>query len=276
MKKLLIIILLFGGSLPLVFSQQNTKSNFSLDYGPLYMMRQNTSISSLIYKDWSGINGRLSYWHEGKFIHGSHVRMTNSKVFIAEPFEFYRNSVNEEPLEKFKHSFTSLDFAYWFGKELYTSTYIDFLGGFREMNNLQIGDYANVGDTNFGYNFTFTLDSWVQTRINLNEKHALNSKLAFQILGFQARSPYLGQNAEYFENTKSRKPLLTVIEFTKDGKWASWGNMQNLDFELGYKYQVTPILDLGVTYLLYFNMSQDPRPFTSIVSNFYLSTSINF
>jgi hypothetical protein len=113
-------------------------------------------------------------------------------------------------------------------------------------------------------------------RYQLNDKIVVSSNLYLPIFSYQARSPYLAQNGEYFENASSHKPLTTVKEYVKDGQFVSWNKSQIIDYDIAFAYNISPKWDVGLKYLFSANFNQDPHELSSFENYIYLTTALKF
>jgi hypothetical protein len=259
-----------------LFSQNEHNSSLTLNAGIGNLMRQDLSFSPLIHETWSPVNFALIYKKSKKMEQQLYIKFGSYKPIASEEFNYTSFFTGDEQNVTFPHDFALIDLNYSLGKVVVTKDKWDLTVGGRSKNRLNPSAY-NYGTAGlFGYYFSFGIDAWVKFEYNLQEKHHIESNLSFPLATFIARSPYMSQDDEHFENFASHKGLKTIASYIQDGAWHYWDKSQHMDLDVSYYYTLSDKWDIGGSYWLSMNFNQDPTKFASIENVLYLSVKFKF
>lgn len=276
MKKRFYLLCVIAGLLFILSKAQAQKNNtIGLDWGYGHLARQNLSFSTLINKGSSPINIQLSYLHTGKWNHSVNSRFSLYKTMENEPYIFYWDTFDHE-YETFPNQYVFLDINYKISRSIITTPKWDVQLGARERNRFQLADYAHGFVTNFSYFFLFGVDAHIGTDYSIDEKQNFGINIYLPLFSHESRPPWASQDGEYFYNSRSHKPIPTVVEYIKRGSFSSWNRTQIFDIDIDYEYQINDSWSFGTKYLLSMNFSQEPRPLSSIDHVFYLTSKYHF
>ena len=186
---------------------------------------------------------------------------------VGDSFTYLDNhSITGEEIvfETIPHNFNILDLDYSIGFRASSNSQSELVVGPKVRNLLNQGNFE-YGPSGIGYYyFTFGLDFWARYQYRVGDDHLLNAELSLPVLAWVARSPYLGQDSNYINNSSPLSSLAIVGNYIKDGALQSWGKFQRVDLKLGYTYEVNSRLNLQADYNLNFNKTDVPSGYTSI------------
>ena len=272
-------ILILGITLLLYQSNsyaQSEKTNYlGLHWGVGNLQRQDIRFSPFIFKPWSAFNLGLSYEHTGKQFHRVYARFGWYKAMVGEPFKFI-DTIEDPPIETetLPHNFNILDLDYTLGFSLKKSAKSAFWLGGKMRNLINQGPYEYGPSAIGSYNFNFSLDVWSGYSYSFSDKHSLKAELSLPFITWVASSPYLGQDSNYINNSSSLSVMKILGRYIADGELQSWGTIQRVDLQLGYKYRLSERWIMKAEYNLHFNTSNRPQPFTSIENVLLLGAQI--
>ena len=247
------------------YSQEIKTNSLTLNWGVGSLQRQDINFSPFNIKSWSGLNLGLVYEHSGKQYHRVYSRFGGYTGFYEGSFT-YDTYIDEElrQVETLPHSFNILDLNYTLGFKVKSTDKVEVLVGGQVRNLLNVGDYE-YGDSGIGfYNFAFGIDAWTGVKYKLSEKHTLGAELSLPLFSWVTRSPYLGQNDEYFADVAKNKVFDSIGNYIRRGELQSWGGFQRVDFQINYSYLLSDRWSLKATYNLNMNFSKIPQSYTSI------------
>ena len=255
---------------------QDAKTNLlGIHWGTGNLQRQDIRFSPFIHKPWSAFNLGLSYEHTGKQFHRVYARFGWYKSMIGEPYA-YTNTIEDPPkqVETLPHNFNILDLDYTLGFSLKKSAKSAFWLGGKMRNLINQGPYEYGPSAIGSYNFNFSLDVWSGYSYSFSDKHSLKAELSLPLITWVASSPYLGQDSNYINNSSSLSVMKILGRYIADGELQSWGTIQRVDLQLGYKYRLSERWIMKAEYNLHFNTSNTPQPFTSIENVLLLGAQI--
>ena len=268
---LLLFLWTFNG-----YSQDAKTNSLTLNWGVGNLHRQDVNFSPFIHKSWSGLNLGLVYEHTGKQYHRVYSRFGRYTAFHEGPFTYNTEEKGElKQVETLPHSFNMLDLNYTLGFKVMSSEKVTILLGGQARNLLNIGDYE-YGNSGIGfYNFAFGIDVWSSAKYKLSDKHSLGAELSLPIFSWVTRSPYLGQDDQYFRDVAKNKVFDSIGNYLRRGELQSWGGFQRVDFQMNYTYALSEKWNLKATYSLNMNFSKTPQSYTSIENVLMIGAQIN-
>lgn len=278
MKKILIIILLvtvfIQGS---IYAQVEKTNAISLSWGIGNLKRQDVNFSPFIINPSSATNVSFAYEHMGKVYQRVYTRFGNYSDTYDDPFNYLGDIDGQtESLETLPHTFNILDLNYTLGYKTISNEKLTLLVGGQLRNLLNVGDY-NYGESGIGYyNFAFGLDLWSSLDYSLTDKHYVGTELSLPVVSWVTRSPYLGQDDEYFKAVAKNKVFNSIGNYIADGELQSWGSFQRVDFQLKYRYAINDKWSMKASYNLSMNFSKIPQSYTSIENLFQFGAQLNF
>lgn len=275
MKKILITILLVTVFLQGSTYAQVAKTNaISLSWGIGNLKRQDVNFSPFTVNPSSPLNVSFAYEHTGKVFQRVYTRFGNYSDSYSEPFNYLSDI--EGQVGTLPHTFSILDLNYTLGFKVVSDKKLTLLVGGELRNLLNIGDY-NYGESGIGfYNFAFGLDLWSGLEYRLTDKHHIGAELSLPLVSWVTRSPYLGQDDQYFENVAKNKTFDSIGNYIADGELQSWGSFQQFDFQLKYRYAISDKWSMKASYNLSMNFSNIPQSYTSIENLFLFGAQLNF
>jgi hypothetical protein len=274
MKKILITLLLVTVFLQgRTYAQVEKTNAISLSYGIGKLKRQDVNFSPFIFYPTSSLNVSFAYEHTGKVFQRVYTRFGNYSD-SSEPFNYLSDI--EGQVGTLPHTFSILDLNYTLGFKAISNDKLTLLVGGQLRNQLNVGDY-NYGESGIGYyNFAFGLDLWSGLDYRLAKKHHIGAELSLPVVSWVTRSPYLGQDDQYFENVAKNKTFDSIGNYIADGELQSWGSFQRFDFQVKYRYAISDKWSLKASYNLSMNFSNIPQSYTSIENLVLFGAQLNF
>jgi hypothetical protein len=250
------------------------QSSLSLNWGPGYLKRQDLTFSPLIHDSWSPLNLMLEYRRSGKMEQSLQLRFGQYQPIIGEAFDY--ESFYEGNIATYPHSFMLIDLNYALARRVVDGENYQLSVGGRLHNRLLPSDYVFANFSSIGYYLSFGLDLWLQSRIELWERHYFDAQLAVPFLSWNARTDYLWHTDEYFGEIYSHNGFTTFGNFVKGGSLQSWDKAQRIDIDLEYGYRLSDKWDIGARYGLTTDFNQDPTRFSQVVHQFYFTGRLKF
>ena len=279
MKRISIVLsAIFLSSLSLwAQSAQESSSSLRLNWGMGKIKTQDLIYTPVLHEEWSPFNLAVTYSHSHRLVHRVYVKFSRYTPSVVEPYTFYWDTPDELSTTG-THQFNILDLNYSLGRPVLSGNKLSLVLGAGSRNRLHQSSYGYGPDwlSHFGYYFSFGLDIWSQMSCAIGNSSRLSMNLALPLFAYITRSPYMGQNDDYFENAFSHKPIPTLMAYIKDGEFQSWGQSKSLDFDLSYEYGISEKWSLGATYWLSMNFNSYPVPFRSVEQIISLSATFNF
>jgi len=247
----------------IAFSQQ---SELSLRIGPGFYDLQDQIFSPFVHHDQSFLNLGLQYdWSKKKdqFIG---LEFGSYDPILVPSYTYNDTSVT------IPNSITLVNLTYGLGKKMKVKREGDAftVGGFFEADVEAITWYfawANTG----GYMAPFSLGIWTEYQYQLTPKSKLTGKVLLPLVSLVARSPYLQNDDEYIQNNFEHNGFKTFFEYLGDGDVKTLNRIQQLEFNLGYQYQLSERWSIGGQYAFRFMHASKPRNFLSYRNTFYLN-----
>lgn len=273
MRKILLSTLIWLVALNCFGQGQNRKNILTLNFGPSYLARQDLIFSPMIHKNLSFLNVGIDYAREGKIFQKASLRYGNFNPEVSAPYDF---TIHGASHTAYPHSFNFIDVDYLIGKRLKESqkSIITFGGLF--FMDVQAMNYVYGRVSSFGYYSTFGLGVFGKYRYTISKKSNLTTTLQLPLMAWLARSPYLVNDDEFIENTYSHSGFKTFMSFIGDGKLVTWNRLQTFDFDIKYTYALNEKWVLGVTYLIEFIHSSQPRNLLSYRQSIYFNANFRF
>lgn len=266
---LLLCIWSFNG-----YSQDGKTNSLTLNWGVGNLHRQDINFSPFIHKSWSALNVGLTYEHTGKQYHRVYSRFGRYTAFHKDEFT-YLPFREEGSISTLPHIFMILDLNYTLGFDVISNKKLSLLVGGQVRNLLNIGDYE-YADSGIGfYNFAFGIDVWTGLDFAITNKHSLGAELSLPLFSWVTRSPYLGQDDQYFRDVAKNKVFDSIGNYIRRGELQSWGGFQRVDFQMKYAYALSEKWNLKATYSLGMNFSKSPQSYSSIENVLMIGAQIN-
>jgi len=258
-------------------SAPESSSSLRLNWGMGQIKTQDLIYTPVLHEEWSPFNLAVTYSHSHRLVHRVYVKFSRYTPSVVEPYTFYWDTP-DEPSTTGTHQFNILDLNYSLGKAVVSGNKLSLVFGASSRNRLHQASYCYGPDwlSHFGYYFSFGLDIWSQMSYAIGNSSRLSMNLALPLFAYIARSPYMAQNDDYFENAFSHKPIPTVMAYIKDGELQSWGQSRSMDLDLSYEYGLSEKWSLGASYWLSMNFNSNPVPFRSVEQIISLSATFNF
>lgn len=275
MKKILITILLVTVFLQGSTYAQVEKTNaISLSWGIGKLKRQDVNFSPFVFNPKSSLNVSFDYEHTGKLYQRVYTRFGNYSDTNGDPFNYLSDMYGQ--VETLPHTFNILDLNYTLGFKTISNDKLTLLVGGQVRNQLNVGDY-NYGESGIGYyNFAFGLDLWSGLDYKLTNKHHIGAELSLPLVSWVTRSPYLGQDDQYFKDIAKNKVFDSIGNYIANGELQSWESFQRFDFQLKYRYAISDKWSLKASYNLSMNFSNLPQSYTSIENLVLFGAQLNF
>lgn len=273
-NQMMVLLLIIGSSLNA--NSQGLKTNtLTLQWGLGNLKRQDVNFSPMINNSWSVLNIGLMYEHTGKLYQRASARFGSYSAFSNESFDYYSFITDEwETTQPNSHNILDLDYV--LGFNIYSKDKVSVTIGPKARNLLNVGEYV-YADTGTGYyNFAFGVDFWGRVNYSLAPKHTLAAEISLPVFAWVTRSPYLGQDDEYFSDVASNKVFETIGNYIKRSTLQSWGKFQRIDFQVNYSYALSNKWNLTADYMLHMNFSSIPDSYTSIENTLLIGAQLKF
>lgn len=274
MKNTSFIMLMLIASCGL-FAQESAVKSLQFSWGLGKIHRQDLTFSPMTHKDVSRMNFSLSYQRSKKLEHIALIRFGAYNPQLRMPFS-YNTTFNTHTRTSFPHLFSMIDLQYGIGKRVVDNNNLTASLGAKSKNRLWFSSY-NYGESGTsGYYINFGLDLWMKFDYTFNEENRLQVNIGLPLLAYIYRSPYLGQDDNYFEDNLSHNGIKSFLNHLKRGSLQSWGSSQSLDIDMALYRTVSKKWDVGVSYLFSLNKNQSPTHLTSIENVFSLTANLKF
>ena len=267
MKKLILsLLLIYMVVIPDLQAQTEKTNKLGLHWGIGHLQRQDINFSPFIYNPTTAFNLGFTYEHKGKHFHRVYSRFGRYKDwFNGQAYDYSVDWSGEwESVELLPNSFNILDLNYAFGVEMISKNNLSILLGGQARNLLNQGvyDYGNHG---IGYyNFSFGIDVWSGLNYIISDKHSIGAELSLPIIAWVTKSPYLGQDDEFFDNNRDTNTFNILGNYIKSGRIESWGQTQRIDLQLVYSYKLGERWALNGRYALNMNTFNSPNRYRSV------------
>lgn len=257
--------------------QAQVDNSLGLQWGVGSIIKQDMIFTPMIHKQISPLKVRLDYTRSGKVEQNIEVLFSAYSTSLTDQFQYYW----DDPLEleeSGKHSFTLLSINYKLGKKLLETEKFELSAGVRVRNRLNVATYTYGIDWlgHFGYYLAFGMDAYTDMNYTFSEKHAINMSVALPMFSMVSRSPYMSQNAEYFNDNFSHSSLDALFNFISRSTLQSWGSSQIADLKLGYSYTISEKLDLNLSYLFAMDINKAPKKLTQFENSVFVGVTYKF
>jgi hypothetical protein len=246
------------------------KSTVTLRLGPGYIKRQDMIFSPFVHSDFSLMNLGLSYSRESNYFQKISLDYGNFNPMVTDPYEF---TFHSEPNTAYPHSFNLINLDYQFGKDVKDIHNGILTAGGLFSADIQAMNYVYGRISSFGYLAFLGAGAFGSYTEPITEKSMLVATLKLPLFVWLARSPYLVNDDEYINNASSHSGFKTFMAFFGDGKMATWNEIQTLELELKYEYDLNKRWGFGAAYLFGFIHVSQPRNFLSFRNSLNLSAS---
>lgn len=257
-----------------VSSGQDSRHNrLSLYFGAASLMRQDLIFSPFVHKDFSMANFGLNYEREAGFYQRISIGLGNYTPMLSESYYFIEDGENEIANP---HFFMFIDAYYMLGKELkaFNKSSVT-IGGIITSDIQQVVYvYGNNGD--FGYFTSSGIGGFGKYNYSINERNRLTAVIRFPIVSWLARSPYLVNDDEFYENTVSHSGFKIILDMIGNGEPVTLNRLQSFEFETNYSYNLSSRFSIGAGYLFEFIHSGKPRNLLSFRNMMLVSLSYRF
>ncbi len=254
-------------------SAEGPSNSIALYWGIGKLKKQDLIFSPFVHQDWSPVNVVLNYEHSGKLEHRASIRYGQ---YSAHTGDLYSFQLDGDTYPKYEHSFTEVDLNYSLGYRISEKENWTFILGGRFRNRFQISYYEFGPSSHFGYHVPIGLDAWFNVSFDPGSKHHLEGSLNLPLFSYVARSPYMGQDAEYMERISVHGDIKIFFQHLASGELQSWGTSQIVDLGLRYKYSLSDRWELGAAYEFSMNLHAAPRDIKSYENLFLVGTTFKF
>jgi hypothetical protein len=259
-------------------AQDETRVNsIGLSWGMGNLIRQDLVFTPAIHKAWSPVNVAVSYNRSKKLEQRAYLKFGSYKTSIGEDFTYYWDNPDETEV-LLPHQFLVLDLSYSLGKAVYRNEKLKLTVGGRSRNYLHVSYYTYGINyiQHFDYNISFGLDAWTNVNYTISEKHRLEANVALPLFSYNARPPYMSQDAEFYFKGYSHSDFKTLLQFIADGKMRTVKEVRGFDLDVSYYYSISDRFEIGCSYWLSSNINELPRKYTSFENIFYITGKFNF
>lgn len=127
----------------------------------------------------------------------------------------------------------------------------------------------NNYDSAWGYMIGHSLGAKLAAQYQFARRHELHSSIAVPLVQLMTRTPYNGLD-------ERRDPLSLVMSILFNGKVVSMDKYFGIDWSVGYKYNMTRSIDLGLRYNLFYQNLTDTDPVRGLDHSLLMNITINF
>lgn len=273
MKKIILFLAISAVTI-IGYGQPTLPENtLTLRAGLGHMVRQDLIFSPFIHRDVSPINIGLEYARSGRVYQNISIGYSSYMPMVEEPYQYLDR---EEQKTASPHYFTFVDIDYLLGKRIIQKGKLTTTLGGLLSSNIQLLNYVYGRVGNTGYVLSFGLGAFIKQDYQITKKHTVSAKLQLPLVYWLARSPYLVNDDAYIENISSHSDLKSFAAFVGDGGFTTISQIQSLNFEIGYTYQLSPKWKVGASYWLEFMHARRPRNLLSLRNSFNLSVNFIF
>lgn len=273
MKKILLVLITTFTYCCLNAQEHIRKNKLEINVGFGHIARQDLIFSPFVHKNLTFINLGVEYSREGKFYQKIKLNYAGFNPMIDKSYQFTEYGETEDALP---HNFNLIDLDYLIGKKIHEKEKHILTAGVLFSTNIQAMNYVYGRFGNFGYFANLGLGLFIRENIKINDKSNINATLQLPVISWLARSPYLVNDDVFIENISSHSGIKSFIGFLGDGEMVSLDQLQTVDLELKYNYQINKKLGLGAGYNFEFIHSDNPRNLLSFRNALNISANINF
>ena len=278
MKPVILTITLFILCTSALVAQDEARVNsIGLSWGMGNLIKQDLVFTPAIHKAWSPVNVAISYNRSKKLEQRAYVKFGSYKSSIGGDFTYYWDTPDETEVSA-PHKFLVLDLSYSLGKAVYRNEKLKLTVGGRSRNYVH-ASYYTYGINwmkHFGYNISLGLDAWANVNYNISEKHRLEANVALPVFTYNARPPYMAQDAEYYFNGYSHNDFKTLLQYIADGSMRTVNVVRGFDLDVSYYYSISDRWEIGGSYWFSSNINELPRKYSSFENIFYITGKLNF
>lgn len=253
--------------------EQKVKNTLSISIGASSLSRQDLIFSPMIHRDMTVLNVGIDYTRQAKLFQKVSLHYGNFNPMVSGPYDF---TIHGENHTAAPHSFNFIDVDVLIGKSVKESGNSTLTVGGLFAMDVQALDYVYGRTSSFGYYSSLGLGVFGRYHYNLGKKSQFTANVQLPLVVWLARSPYLVNDDEFIENTTSHSQFKTLLALMEDGQLVTWNKLQTFDFDVKYNYNLTEKWSLGITYLVEFIHSSEPRNLVSNRQSLNLNANFNF
>lgn len=257
--------------------QAQVNKSLGIHAGIGSIIKQDLTFSPMIYQTFSPYKVAVDYKRSGQLEQTFDVQFSTYSTSLTDQFQYYWD-VPTELESSGAHSFTFLYINYKLGKKIIDNGKFKLSAGARARARLNASTYTYgiywLG--HFAYYFALGVDAYTDMSYAFSDKHTINMSVALPMFSMASRSPYMGQNAEYFNDNFSHSSVVALFKFIERSELQSWGTSQIADIKMGYSYTLNEKLDMDLFYMFSMDMNKQPHKLTQFENSIFAGVTYKF
>ena len=260
-------LVLMGQTEGSIFKKSTYKNKITLFTGYHFSKSQDLIFSDMIYKGHSGSTIGLEYeritrkgihWIRGAF---DKANVESTKLISFEGFEGTQSRQASDALQA--------NISYGYGRLLTSSEAFRFyLGGMLE-TKVHLTNYQFGLSENDGYLIANSVNAWLRTEYQLDEKNSVQAALYFPLLSWIGRSEYSIVDNEEIQYEGSDFGFIY-----KKAELNSWSSYKAWNMAFSFSHTFSPALGFNIRYQLDYLRHTDPLAISVLKNHFDLGFSL--
>lgn len=257
-------------------AQDTTFNSLRFSMGMGHLMIQDLTFSPFIHQSYSPLAISLEYQRSKKLEQFVSFSYSGYKARIGDEFTYTSFRDSTKSYQTYPHVFNRIQLNYALGKTIFHTDKLSLSAGGRSNNRIYLSSYTFGNNGSFGYYFNLGLDVWIRSSYNISEKQLIEANIFLPLFSYNARSPYLSQDDEFFQDIYSHSGLKSFKNYLSGGEFQTWNKNQYIDLDISYWYYIKTRWGIGARYIFSMGFNQYPTKYSFIENKLGVQATYKF